>query len=93
MVNAVVLLNVAYGRVAQAAERLAELPGISEVYSVGGRYDLVAIIRVASNEALADLVTRDLLTIDGITHSETLIAFRTYSRHDLERMFAIGLGR
>lgn len=93
MVTALVLLNVAHGRIPDVAERLADMPGISEVYSVGGRYDLVAIIRVASNDALADLVTRDLLTVDGITHSETLIAFRAYSRHDLDRMFAIGLQR
>ena len=93
MVTALVLLNVAHGRIPDVAERLADMPGISEVYSVGGRYDLVAIIRVASNEALADLVTRDLLTVDGITQSETLIAFRAYSRHDLDRMFTIGLQR
>ena len=93
MVTALVLLNVAHGRIPDVAERLADMNGISEVYSVGGRYDLVAIIRVASNEALADLVTRDMLTVDGITHSETLIAFRAHSRHDLERMFAIGLQR
>lgn len=91
MVTALVLLNVQHGQIPTIAERLAELPGISEVYSVGGRYDLVAIIRVATNEALADLVTRDLLTVKGITHSETLIAFRAYSKHDLERMFAVGM--
>ena len=66
------------------------MEGVSEVYSVGGRYDLVAIIRVKDNETLAELVTNRMLLVEGITNSETLIAFRVFSRHDLERMFSIG---
>jgi DNA-binding Lrp family transcriptional regulator len=57
---------------------------------VGGRYDLVAIIRVRTNEEMADLVTGQMLKLSNIEHTETLIAFKAYSRHDLERMFAIG---
>ncbi len=91
MVNGIVLLKVERGAVNEVAQRLADLEGISEVYSVGGRYDLVAILRVADNEALARLVTEQMLHINGITDSETLIAFRAFSRHDLESMFALGL--
>lgn len=91
MVSSVVLLNIAHGRINEVAERLAGLQGISEVYSVAGRYDLVAIVRVPHNEALANLVTEQMLHIDGITNSETLIAFRVFSRHDLESMFSIGI--
>jgi DNA-binding Lrp family transcriptional regulator len=91
MVSGIVLLKVERGAVNEVAERLAELEGISEVYSVGGRYDLVAILRVRDNDALAALVTEEMLRIDGITDTETLIAFRAFSRHDLESMFAIGL--
>lgn len=91
MVTAIVLMNVERTQVNEIAQALAELPGISEVYSVGGRWDLAALIRVASNEALADVVTGHLLKVDGITHTETLIAFRCHSRHDLEAMFAVGL--
>lgn len=91
MVTAVVLVNTDRGRVNEVAERLAESDGISEVYSVGGRYDLVAIIRVNSNEDLADLVTHRMAHVEGIAHTETLIAFRAHSRHDLESMFSIGL--
>ena len=91
MVTAIVLLNAARGRVKGVAETLAGIEGISEVYSVGGRYDLVVIIRVATNEALADLVTERLQGLDGIEETETLIAFRAQSRHDLESMFSIGL--
>lgn len=91
MVSSVVLLNVARGQVNQVAAALAELDGISEVYSVGGRFDLVAIVRVKNNDELASLVTEKMLKVTGITHSETLIAFRVFSRHDLESMFSIGL--
>lgn len=91
MVTAIVLLNVERTKVNDVADTLAEMKGISEVYSVAGRYDLAAIVRVHDNEALAEIVTRHMLTIAGITHSETLIAFRAFSRHDLERMFSIGM--
>jgi DNA-binding Lrp family transcriptional regulator len=87
MVTAIVLLNVERGRIGAVAEALAALPGIAEVYSVAGRYDLVAVLRVKSNEALADLVTTSIRGVPGITHTETLIAFRAYSRHDLEAIF------
>lgn len=91
MVSSVVLLKIARGRINEVAETLAELKGISEVYSVAGRYDLVAIVRVPANDALAELVTEKMLAIDGIVDSETLIAFRVFSRHDLESMFSIGM--
>jgi DNA-binding Lrp family transcriptional regulator len=70
---------------------LAGMQGVSEVYSVGGRYDLVAIIRVKDNESLAELITNHMLLVEGINDSETLIAFRVFSRHDLEKMFSIGM--
>ena len=91
MVSGIVLLSVERGAINEVAQQLAGLNGISEVYSVGGRYDLVAILRVRDNDALARLVTEQMLHIDGIADSETLIAFRAFSRHDLESMFAVGL--
>ena len=90
MISAMVLLNVERNKVNEVAERLSDMAGITEVFSVAGQYDLVAIVRVADNEALADVVTRNMLKVSGITRSETLIAFRVFSKHDLERMFAIG---
>ena len=91
MVSAIVLLRVERARINEVAEQLAELPGVSEVYSVGGRYDLVAILRVTDNRALAELVTEKMHAVEGITDTETLIAFRAYSQHDLAAMFSIGL--
>lgn len=90
MVNAVVLLNVERTLINHVAETLAGLDHVSEVYSVSGRYDLVALIRVGNIDDLATVVTTDMLRIEGITHSETMLAFRTHSRHDLEQMFSIG---
>ena len=90
MVSAIVLLNVARNKINAVAEKMAEMDGISEVFSVAGEYDLAAIIRVKDNDGLAELVTNRMLKIEGITKSETLIAFKVYSKHDLEAMFSIG---
>ena len=92
MVTAIILLNIERGQVNEVSERLAGIPGISEVYSVAGRFDLVAMIRVRKNEDLADLVTAQMLKVPGIQRTETLIAFRAYSRHDLEAAFSLGEG-
>jgi DNA-binding Lrp family transcriptional regulator len=91
MVTALVLMKVARQHINDVAQSLADIPGISEVYSIGGHWDLVAIIRVHTNEELADVVTSHMLKLDGILHTETLIAFRAFSRHDLESMFSVGL--
>ncbi len=91
MVSAVILLIVEKARVNEVAEKLVELPGITEVYSVAGHYDLVAIARVKDNEQIADAVTNHMLKIEGIVRTETLIAFRAFSRYDLEGMFSVGM--
>ncbi len=87
MVTAIILLTVERTRINEVAEKLAAMEEISEVYSVSGNYDLVAIVRVATNDDLSDLVTRKLVTVGDILHTETMLAFRAYSRHDLESMF------
>lgn len=91
MVTAIVLLSVERDSTNRVAQALAETKGISEVYSIAGRYDLAAIIRVPTNEMLADVVTERIRAVPGITASETLISFRVFSKHDLEGMFAIGM--
>jgi DNA-binding Lrp family transcriptional regulator len=89
-VSAVVLITCERNQIVRVAEQLAEIDGISEVFSVAGQYDLVAILRVPDNAALADLVTTRMLQVDGILDSETLISFKVYSKHDLDSMFEIG---
>ncbi len=91
MVTALVLLTVSRDKVNAIAEALAEMEGITEVYSVAGRYDLVVVIRATDNEQLAKLVTGHMLKVEGIITSETLVAFRVHSRHDLETLFSIGM--
>ena len=90
MVTALVLLNLDRNQIKDVSQKLVDMQEVSEVYSVAGRYDLVAIIRVKNNEQIADTITRKFSELEGITTTETLIAFNTFSRHDLELMFSIG---
>ena len=91
MVTSIILINTERTKINEVAEQLAEMEGISEVYSVSGNYDLIALVRVKSNDELANLVTKKLLSIDSILKSETMLAFKAFSRHDLEAMFAVGM--
>ena len=90
MVTALVLLNLDRNQIKDVSQKLVDKHDVSEVYSVAGRYDLVAIIRVKNNEQIADTITGKFSELEGITATETLIAFNTFSRHDLELMFSIG---
>ena len=90
MITAIVLVKAEVHRIPEVAEALAELDGVSEVYSVTGNVDLIAIVRVREHEQFAEVIADRLNKVDGVTSTETHIAFRTYSRHDLESAFAIG---
>lgn len=91
MVTTIVLLNVQPREIDRVAQEILDVEGVTEVYSVAGRFDLVVVVRTRNTEELAEVVPSHLLKVEGITHSETLTAFRVYSRHDLERMFSVGL--
>ena len=91
MVTSFILLSVERDKINEIAQSLSEIEGISEVYSVSGSYDLIAVARVENNEKLAELVTKHLLKQKGIIRSETMLAFKTFSKHDLENMFSLGL--
>jgi DNA-binding Lrp family transcriptional regulator len=90
MVSAVVLLNVEHDSINEVAQTLAEMDGVGDVYSVAGRYDLVTVLRAKTNEDLAGLVTARMLKVPHITHAETLISFRVFSRRDVEAAFSLG---
>ena len=90
MVTALVLLNLDRNQIKDVSQKLVDMQEFSEVYSVAERYDLVAIIRLKNNEQIADTITGKFSKMEGITATETLIAFNTFSRHDLELMFSIG---
>jgi DNA-binding Lrp family transcriptional regulator len=90
MVHAFVLIDAEPARIADLASELAEVDGVAEVYSVAGEADLVAIVRVRHHDELADVVTRRVSGLRGITNTRTLIAFQAYSRQDLEAMWDLG---
>lgn len=89
MTTALVMFNVERTQINQVGEKLAGIQGITEVFSVSGNFDLVALVRVSDNDALADLITGQVTKIEGITKTETMIAFRTISRYDIASMFEI----
>ena len=89
MVTSIILLTTDRLKVNEVAEKLTQVEGISEVYSVSGNYDLIAIARVPDNEKLASMVTNQFVEIDGIETTDTMLAFKAYSKHDLESMFSV----
>ncbi|HEX9057498.1 MAG TPA: Lrp/AsnC ligand binding domain-containing protein [Ktedonobacterales bacterium] len=91
MITALVLMNVNRGMVNETAQALLAIPGVAEVYSVTGEYDLVALLRLPRYEDLADVVTGRMIAVEGITRTETLMAFKAYSREDLEQAWDIGV--
>ncbi|HXW43804.1 MAG TPA: Lrp/AsnC ligand binding domain-containing protein [Streptosporangiaceae bacterium] len=90
MVTAIVLIKTDVARIPETAEEISKIPEVSEVYSVTGEFDLVAMVRVRGHDELGDVIPGRVNKVPGVTHTETHIAFRTYSRHDLEAAFAIG---
>jgi DNA-binding Lrp family transcriptional regulator len=91
MITAFIMFTIEPGRVKPLAEQLLDVPGIAEVYSVAGPFDLIAIARVKEHEALSDLVTEHVAALGGILRTETLIAFRAFSKRDLGLMWDIGV--
>jgi DNA-binding Lrp family transcriptional regulator len=92
VVTAIVLIRTEVHRIPEVAAEIAQIQQVSEVYSVTGEFDLVAMVRVRAHDELADVITGGLNKVPGVTHTETHVAFRTYSRHDLEAAFALGFG-
>ena len=90
MITAIVFVQAEVATIPEVAERIAGLPGVSEVYSVTGEIDLVVLIRVRRHEQVAEVVADRLNKVPGVQRTETHIAFRTYSQHDLEAAFSLG---
>ena len=90
MVTAIVLVRTDVAAIPETGEAIAQIPEVSEVYSVTGEFDLVAMVRVRSHEDLAAVIPGRLNRVPGVNHTETHIAFATYSRHDLEAAFSLG---
>lgn len=90
MITAIVLIDCANDAIPEVAEELANLEGVSEVYSVAGGVDLIAIVRVREFDQIAEVIAGGIAKVPGVLGTDTHIAFRAYSRHDLEEAFAIG---
>lgn len=90
MITAIILINTERNRVNSVGAQLASIEGVDEVYSVSGRYDLIAIIRIREIEDLAQLATEKLSRIDGITNTESMVAFKKISPLDIAGMFDLG---
>jgi len=91
VISAIVLINAEVARIPEVAAAIAEIPGVTEVYSVTGDVDLIAMVRVHRHEEFADVIADQLNKVSGVLLTQTHIAFRTYSKHDLEAAFSLGL--
>ncbi|RJK96893.1 Lrp/AsnC family transcriptional regulator [Vallicoccus soli] len=91
MLTAIVLVEAEVDRIPEVAAEIADLEGVSEVYSVTGDVDLIAMVRVREHDQLAEVIADRLNKVPGVRSSETHIAFRAYSRHDLDAAFSLGM--
>ncbi len=90
MITAIVFINADVAQIPEVAEQIASIDGVSEVYSVTGAIDLIALLRVRNHDEIAALVPDRINKVAGVIATETHIAFRTYSSHDLEAAFSLG---
>jgi DNA-binding Lrp family transcriptional regulator len=91
VITAIVLVETEVSRVPEVAAQIADLAGVSEVYSVTGDVDLVAVVRVREHEELSGVIADQLGKVPGVKRTKTYLAFRAYSQHDLEAAFALGI--
>jgi DNA-binding Lrp family transcriptional regulator len=91
VITAIVEVSVESDKIPEVAQAIADLEGVSEVYSVAGDVDLIAVVRVREFDHVAEVIAGRLSKVAGVLHTDTHIAFRAYSRHDLEETFSIGV--
>jgi DNA-binding Lrp family transcriptional regulator len=91
MITAIVMINCEVGKVHSVSQALVDLEGVAEVYSISGEYDILAMIRVKEYDSLAQVVSEEIARVDGITRTNTQMAFRLYSKHNMEKMWASSL--
>jgi DNA-binding Lrp family transcriptional regulator len=90
VITAVVLITAERGAIPTVGEALAAVPGVSEVYSVTGEVDFIAMVRAREHEELAEIITKRVGQVPGVLRTHTHVAFKMYSRHDLEAVFSVG---
>lgn len=90
MITAIVFVKAEVAQISDVAEAIAALSGVTEVYSVTGAIDLICLIRVRNHDEIASVVADQLNKVPGVRETETHIAFRALSSHDLEAAFSLG---
>jgi DNA-binding Lrp family transcriptional regulator len=90
MITAIVLINAERNKINLLGEKLSEIEGITEVFSVSGRFDLVVLIRLKKPDDLSELITEKIANLDGIVKTESMVAFKMISKHDIASMFDLG---
>ncbi len=90
MVNTIVLAVCDIHLIPETAQAIADLPEVSEVYSVAGDYDLVVMVRTRTHDDLARVVSEQIARVHGVERTQTLVAFKVFSRHDVESLFSVG---
>lgn len=91
MVTAFVMIKVEGHRASEIAQKIVEIEHVAEVYSVTGHYDLIVVLHLPSYEQLAEVVPDQIAMVDGVTETETTLAFRAFTRRELDSAFDIGL--
>jgi DNA-binding Lrp family transcriptional regulator len=91
VITTIVLIRADPKSIPQVAQRIAGVEGVTDVYSVSGEWDLVAIVKVAEYDRIAQVVTEEFVKVPGIERTQTLTAFRAYSKKDLEQAWDIGV--
>ena len=92
MITSIVMIKCEIGQVKRVAETLVDLEGVAEVYSVTGEWDILAVIRVKEFDSLAAVVSEQIASTPCITKTVTTLAFRCYSKHDMEKVWAQYIG-
>ncbi len=90
MITAIVFIQADVAHLNEIAEQIADIDGVSEVYSVTGDLDLLAMVRVRTHDDIAAVVADQVNKVEGVLSTQTQIAFQTFSQHDLEEAFSIG---
>ncbi|NDK89668.1 Lrp/AsnC family transcriptional regulator [Gordonia desulfuricans] len=90
MITAIVLIHADVHQIPETAQAVADIPGVTEVYSCAGDVDLIAKVRVRDHEEIANVVTGRINRLPGVSRTATHIAFRSYSSSEVEGGFSIG---
>ncbi|MFN2526806.1 MAG: Lrp/AsnC family transcriptional regulator [Actinomycetota bacterium] len=90
MITTVVLAVCDIHRIPETAQTIADIDEVTEVYSVAGDYDLVIMVRVKEHDDLARVVSEEIARVPGVQRTQTLVAFKVYSRHDMDALFSLG---